>query len=204
MDSVAIPGPPAVMMFGRSTSLNASMARIRITVAATGAICGQAISRKICKLLAPSTCPASTRSRDTFSSAASRTTKMKGIHCQESATMMINLAAHGLAPVKESVPDCGSNCGMRHCDRCHRHIHRDRDEEVTFFSHDIETFHRDLTHPIVRPGFLALLCGDCASDLDVDALTENLKHGVYRRPEGPGIPDQRPEASLIWRAPVAG
>ena len=83
-------------MLGRSTSLNASITRISITVAATGAICGQVISRKICQPLAPSTSPASTWSRDTLSRAASITTKMNGIHCQESATTMKLRAAHGL------------------------------------------------------------------------------------------------------------
>ncbi len=55
-----MPGPPDVMMLGRSTSLKASMILISITVAATGAICGQAISLNTCQPLAPSTWPAST------------------------------------------------------------------------------------------------------------------------------------------------
>ena len=71
------------------------MTRMSITVAATGTMCGQVISRKICQPPAPSTWPASTRSRGTFSSAASMTTKMKGIHCQESPTMMNARAVQG-------------------------------------------------------------------------------------------------------------
>ena len=49
IDSVARPGPPSVSTFGRSTILKASIMRIRTTVAATGAIAGQVMSRKICK-----------------------------------------------------------------------------------------------------------------------------------------------------------
>ena len=60
MDSVARPGPPLVSTFGRSTILNASIRRISTTVAPTGAIAGQVMSRKIWKRLAPSMLAAST------------------------------------------------------------------------------------------------------------------------------------------------
>ena len=97
MDSVEEPGPPPVMMLGRSTILKASIMRISSTVTATGTICGQMISRKICTLEAPSTWAASTWSRGTFSRAASMQMKMKGIHCQESQIIMTKRAAHGSA-----------------------------------------------------------------------------------------------------------
>ena len=101
-----MPGPPDVMILGRSTILNASIMRMSMTVAATGMICGQVISLNICQPLAPSTWPASIWSRGTFSSAASRITNTNGIHCQVSPIMMKTRAAHASAAhAKSSSPN---------------------------------------------------------------------------------------------------
>ena len=40
-DSVAVPGPPPVITFGKSTILKASIIRIRIRVVLTGKMAGQ-------------------------------------------------------------------------------------------------------------------------------------------------------------------
>ena len=92
IDSVARPGPPPVSTFGRSMILNASISRISTTVAATGAIAGQVMSRKIWKPLAPSSRAASTWSRGWFSIAASSTMNMNGVHCQVSPISTISRA----------------------------------------------------------------------------------------------------------------
>src|SRR5690349_5331662 len=113
MDSVEDPGPPPVMMFGRSTILKASIMRIRSTVTATGTICGQTTSLKIWTLEAPSTCAASTWSLGTFSKAASMVMKMKGIHCQESQIIMTTRDAQGSADQTQVSTAAAPNKGWK-------------------------------------------------------------------------------------------
>ena len=78
--------------------LNASISRMRTTVAAIGAIAGQVMSRKIWKPLAPSSRAASSWSRGWFSIAASSTMNMNGVHCQVSPISTMSRADQAWSP----------------------------------------------------------------------------------------------------------
>lgn len=98
-------------------------------------------------------------------------------------------------------PECGSRCMNVHCSRCNEHVAHD--EGFAVITHCIQQFNHDRTISVIHADDLVYLCGDCSEDLDAEALGEDLRQGVHRLPEGPGIPDDRPAANTIWRTPVS-
>jgi hypothetical protein len=87
-----------------------------------------------------------------------------------------------------------------HCFRCDNHI--GYGEGIASISHYIQQFNHDETVSVIYSDSFVHLCHECAADLDVQALGEDLKRGVHRLPEGPWVEDRRPEASTIWRSAV--
>ena len=96
IDSVAVPGPPFVRMFGRSTILNASIMRIRIDRRAHRE---DRRDRDVAERPASGSrrrrWAASRTSWSWPSSAASRTMNMNGVHCQMSPIITASRASHG-------------------------------------------------------------------------------------------------------------